>query len=77
VSAGAVTGVAVLVSAALLVAVLYLVARDRARGHDVGTPDSSTDEVVSGLMAELRKWQAEATQWKATAERLQRELDQR
>ena len=28
-------------------------------------------------MAELRNWQAEAAHWKRTAERLQRELDQR
>jgi hypothetical protein len=74
---GVVTGVAVLVAAVLLVAVLYLLARDRSRGRGAGVPDAHTDEVVSGLMAELRKWQAEAAHWKATAERLQRELDQR
>jgi len=74
---GVVTGVAVLVAAVLLVAVLYLVARSRSRGAEPGAPDAMTEEVVSGLMAELRKWQAEAAHWKATAERLQRELDQR
>jgi len=52
-------------------------ARDRARGHGPGEADANTDEVVAGLMAELRKWQAEAAHWKATALRLQRELDER
>ena len=74
---GLVTGVAVLVATVLVVAVLYLLARDRARGHGPGEADANTDEVVAGLMAELRKWQAEAAHWKATALRLQRELDQR
>jgi hypothetical protein len=32
---------------------------------------------VSGLMVELRKWQAEAAHWKSTAERLHRRLDER
>jgi hypothetical protein len=36
-----------------------------------------TGEVVSGLMAELRKAQAEAAHWKAAADRLQREIDGR
>ena len=74
---GALAGVAILVALVSVVAVIYLVARDRSRGRGVGVADAMTDEVVSGLMAELRKWQAEATHWKATAERLQRELDQR
>lgn len=39
--------------------------------------DKTTDDVVSGLMAELRKYQAEAAHWKSTAERLQREIDSR
>jgi hypothetical protein len=33
--------------------------------------------MVAGVLAELRKWQAEAAHWKTTAERLQRELDGR
>ena len=74
---GALAGVAILVALAAVVAVVYLIARDRSRGRGVGVANASTDEVVSGLMAELRKWQAEAAHWKATAERLQRELDQR
>ena len=40
-----------------------------------GEPDRVTEEVVTGLMAELRKAQAEAAYWKAAAERLQREAD--
>jgi hypothetical protein len=74
---GALAGVAILVVLVAVVAVVYLIARDRSRGRGVGVADATTDEVVSGLMAELRKWQAEAGHWKATAERLQRELDQR
>jgi hypothetical protein len=58
-------GVAVAVRAA---------ARTRSPAEGEGT---SAPDLVPGLMAELRKWQAEAAYWKATAERLQRELDQR
>jgi hypothetical protein len=59
------------------VTVVVLTARLRSGGRELGQPDSVTDEVVTGLLAELRKWQAESAHWKATAERLQRELDQR
>ena len=72
---GVVVGVAILAVLLAAVVVVYMVARDRSRGAGVGVADATTDEVVSGLMAELRKWQAEAAHWKATAERLQRELD--
>ena len=37
--------------------------------------DAVTTDVVAGLMAELRKWQAESAYWKSQAERLQRELE--
>jgi len=74
---GAVAGVSILVALAALTVVFYLVARDRSRGRSVGVPDATTDEVVTGLMTELRKWQAESAYWKSTAERLQRELDGR
>jgi hypothetical protein len=66
--------------AALLAALVvggYLLARAKARDVEPGRADRMTDEVVAGLMAELRKWQAEAAHWKATAERLQREIDHR
>jgi hypothetical protein len=59
------------------VAVLVLTVKLRAGDREVGRPDELSEEVANGLMAELRKWQAEAAHWKATAERLQRELDQR
>jgi hypothetical protein len=62
---------------AAFVGLIYVTARSRADGREPGRPDAISDEVVSGLMAELRKWQAEAAHWKATAERLQRELDER
>jgi hypothetical protein len=74
---GTLTGVLVLAALALVVTVAYLVARDRSRGREPGRPDAVSEEVVTGLMGEMRKWQAEAAHWKATAERLQRELDQR
>ena len=74
---GVLVGVSILVALLAVVAVVYLIARDRARGRQVGAADETTGEVVAGLMTEMRKWQAEAAHWKATAERLQRELDQR
>ncbi|MDQ1686348.1 MAG: hypothetical protein QOC82_3085 [Frankiaceae bacterium] len=58
-------------------AVVVLLARLRAGTREPGQPDGATDEVITGLLSELRKWQAESAHWKATAERLQRELDQR
>lgn len=57
--------------------VVVLVARLNSVGREPGRPDEVTDEVVTGLLSELRKWQAEAEHWKAAAARLQRELDQR
>jgi hypothetical protein len=59
------------------VTVVVLTARLRSSGREPGRPDEITDEVLTGLLAELRKWQAESAHWKAAAERLQRELDQR
>lgn len=59
------------------VAVVVLLARVRAGTREPGQPDAVTEDVFTGLLAELRKWQAEAEHWKSTAERLQRELDQR
>jgi hypothetical protein len=51
----------------------------RRRAGIFGTPqaDGLSEEIVTGLMAELRKAQAEAAYWKQTAERLQREADDR
>ena len=72
---GVLTGVVVLLAIALLVTAGYAVAARKSAGHDPIRPDHVSDEVAAGLMAELRKWQAEAAHWKATAERLQRELD--
>jgi hypothetical protein len=74
---GALAGVAILVVLLAVILVGYLVARDRSRGRTIGGADEMTAEVVAGLMGELRKWQAEAAHWQATAERLQRELDGR
>ena len=73
-TAQAVLGLLVIV---LVVAVLVLFVKLRAGDRQPGDPDALSDEVAGGLLTELRKWQAEAAHWKATAERLQRELDQR
>jgi hypothetical protein len=54
----------------------YLTSRRRSRGVIPGEPDRVSADVVSGLMAELRKSQAESAYWKSTAERLQREADE-
>lgn len=40
-------------------------------------PDELGDEIVAGLMTELRKSEAETAYWKSIAERLQREADER
>jgi hypothetical protein len=74
---GALVGALLLVAIAVVVAIANVTARVRAADREPGRPDAISDEVVTGLMAELRKWQAEAAHWKATAERLQRELDER
>ena len=74
---GLIAGIAVLVALVAVVVAIHAAARSRSAGREAGAPDRNTDEVVAGLMTELRKWQAEAAHWKATAERLQRELDQR
>jgi hypothetical protein len=60
-----------------IVAAGYVVSRRRSGGVAVGEPDRVSADLVSGLMAELRKSQAESAYWKATAERLQREADER
>jgi hypothetical protein len=70
--------VAALLLVILLLAVALVVTVVRAHGSaEPGQPDHTTDDVVSRLLDEVRKWQAEAAHWKATAERLQREVDRR
>jgi len=76
-SAGVLVGVAILVGLAAVLVSGYVLSRRRAAGVVPGEPDRLTGEVVSGLMAELRKAQAEAAHWKSAAERLQREVDGR
>jgi len=65
----------VLVVIALTLTLAVVLARGHRREPDA--PDGTSAAVMSDVLAELRKWQAEAAHWKATAERLQRELDQR
>ncbi|HWC33676.1 MAG TPA: hypothetical protein VG650_02500 [Mycobacteriales bacterium] len=76
-TAGLLVGIAILVGLATILAVGYFLSQRRAAGITPGSPDRVTEEVVSGLMVELRKAQAEAAHWKAAAERLQREADGR
>jgi hypothetical protein len=76
-TAGVLVGAAILVGLAAVLAAGYVVSRRRAADVVPGSPDRVTGEVVSGLMAELRKAQAEAAHWKAAAERLQRDIDGR
>ncbi|HVS67507.1 MAG TPA: hypothetical protein VHE56_03060 [Mycobacteriales bacterium] len=76
-NAGLVVGVAILVALGAIVVAGYVVSRQRAAGVVPGGPDRVSEEVVTGLMAELRKAQAEAAHWKSAAERLQRDLDGR
>ncbi len=71
-----VAGVFVVIVVAI-VAAAYVVSRRQARAVVPGEPDRVSEEVMSRLMTELRKWQAEAEHWKSTAERLQREIDNR
>ncbi|HEU5034088.1 MAG TPA: hypothetical protein VFT62_04925 [Mycobacteriales bacterium] len=73
----ALIGVLLLLTLAFGVGFLVVLVKARTAGHEVGQPDQVSEDVVSGLLSELRKWQAEAAHWKSTAERLQRELDQR
>ena len=72
---GALVGVIILLGLTVVVLGWYAVARAKSAGREPGQPDHVSDEMVAGVMTELRKWQAEAAHWKATAERLQRELD--
>lgn len=67
-----------LVVLAILIGIVvagYVASRRRAKAVVPGEPDRVTGDVVSGLMAELRKAQAETAYWKTIAERLQREAD--
>ena len=74
---GALVGVIVLLGLFIVVLAWYAAARVKTAGREIGQPDRVSDEVMTDVLAELRKWQAEAAHWKATAERLQRELDGR
>jgi hypothetical protein len=74
---GALVGVIVLLGLVILVLAWYAAARAKTGGREPGQTDHVSDEMVAGVLAELRKWQAEAAHWKTTAERLQREPDGR
>lgn len=76
-TAGAAVGIAILVGLVAICVGGYLVSRRRASHVVPGSPDRISEEVVAGLMTELRKAQAETAHWKAAAERLQREIDGR
>jgi hypothetical protein len=69
--------VAVVAVFVVLVVGGYLLSRRQSRRLLPGATDQVTEDVVTGLMTELRKWQAEAAHWKGVAQRLQREIDQK
>ena len=62
---------------AVLAGLAVVAWRRRSGPVRVGEPDHVSEEMVSGLLAELRKAQAETAYWKAAAERLQHEADHR
>lgn len=70
---GLIVGLALLAAVTALVVVVRR--KGRGLGAEPGKPDTVSGEVVAGLLAEVRKWQAEAEYWKTQADRLQRELD--
>jgi hypothetical protein len=76
-AAGVAVGAAILVAIFAVIAAGYVIAHRRSAEVVPGAPDRATDEVVNGLLTELRKAQAEAAHWKVTAERLQRQVDGR
>jgi hypothetical protein len=73
---GVTIGVLVLLVLALGTMLAVVAAKAYNGDREAGKPDEITDEVLTGLLAELRRTQAEVARWKATAERLQRERDE-
>ena len=72
--------IASIVVVVLIVGVIgagYVMSRRGSKDVEVGRPDRISEEVVTGLMSELRKSQAEVNYWKKEAERLQKEVDRR
>jgi hypothetical protein len=70
-------GITILVVFVIIIAGGYSLSRRGSRDVEVGRPDRVSSDVVTGLMAELRKSQAETEYWKREAERLQKEIDRR
>lgn len=73
---GVTIGVLVLLVLALGTMLAVVAAKTYNDGREPGQPDALSDEVVTELLAELRRTQAEVARWKATAERLQQERDE-
>jgi hypothetical protein len=74
--AGVTIGVLVLLVLALGLLLAVVASKVYNGDREAGKPDEVSDEVVTGLLAELRRTQAEAARWKAEAERLKRERDE-
>lgn len=66
----------VAVAAAVFLGIWGLSKREVLRGYQDQDEDKPT-RFATELAAEVKKWQAEARYWRNTAERLQRELDER
>jgi len=67
---------AFVIALGVLVGLGYRRARRRAAAREAGS-DPAGAALLAPLTEEVRKWQAEAAYWKASATRLQRELDRR
>lgn len=55
----------------------YVLSRRGSKDVTPGSPDKVSADIVTKLMAELRKSQAETEYWKREAQRLQKEIDRR
>lgn len=73
---GVTIGVLILLVLVLGTLLAIVAAKAYNDGREAGQPDELSNEVVTGLLAELRRAQADAAHWKATAERLRRERNE-
>jgi hypothetical protein len=73
---GAVIGILILLVLGLGTLLAVVTARARGSGREPGRPDEVSEEVVAGLLAELRVARAAAERWRGRAEELQRRLDE-
>ena len=70
-------GITILVVFVIIIAGGYAMSRRGSKDVQPGSPDRVSSDIVTKLMGELRKSQAETDYWKREAERLQKEIDRR